>query len=245
MSQETKFSALSKLIDLEEVVNTRTPVWNIGGNGDIRVKLDTDVNDQEWYVLSNAERGEPLEGMVSCWAFPHFNGAYDQYGYEPVNFCFKTFAALLESFHTENVVWAYDIEEHTRRVEMMIGAEEYKRQQEEKARKEAEIDAMPPRTVEMSEREYRQYQDWLLAQQSNDIHPWLDSEEFQAEFGVKPTSPIPPAFRQAFDEQPDPQSQLLDNMKSWGLDQRIFTSRKEVIDFLLRNQRQDDNKPQP
>jgi hypothetical protein len=102
------------------VVNTRTPVWDIKGTGDIRVKLDTDVSGQEWYVFSDdSGRAEPLEGMVSCRAFPHFNGAHDQFRYEPVAFCFKTFAALLEAHPTESIIWAYDLEEYHQRVRML------------------------------------------------------------------------------------------------------------------------------
>lgn len=113
-----KFSTPRKLADLEEVINTRTPVWDIGGSGDVRVKLDTDVNDKEWYVLTNVERGEPLTGLVPCWAFPHFNGAYDQFAYEPAQFCFKNLDQLLGAFPTDRAIWAYDKEEYARRLEM-------------------------------------------------------------------------------------------------------------------------------
>jgi len=115
---EKKFSPLSKLADLEAVINTRTPVWDIGRNGDVRIKLDTDVNDQEWYVLSDDRNVEPLYGKVECWAFPHFNGAHDQYSYEPVAFCFKTFAELLAAHPTERAIWGYNLDEYAQRVRM-------------------------------------------------------------------------------------------------------------------------------
>jgi len=115
-TMETKFSTPSKLVDLEEVIDTRTPVWDIYGSGDVRIKLDTDVNDQEWYVLSDDRSKEPLYGKVECWAFPHFNGAHDQYSYEPVAFCFKTFAELLEAYPTERAIWAYDEDEYAGRL---------------------------------------------------------------------------------------------------------------------------------
>jgi hypothetical protein len=70
MEKEPKFSTPRKLRDLEEVINTRTPVWDIDGSGDVRIKLDTDVNGQEWYVLSDDRSGDPLYGKVECWAFP-------------------------------------------------------------------------------------------------------------------------------------------------------------------------------
>jgi len=113
---ETKFSIPRKLIDLEEVINTRTPVWDIDGSGDVRIKFDTDVNGQEWYVLSDDRNVDPLYGKVECWAFPHFNGAFDQYRYVPVAFCFKTFAELLAAYPTERAMWGYNEEEYARRL---------------------------------------------------------------------------------------------------------------------------------
>lgn len=116
MAGETKFSTHRKLVDLETVINTRTPVWDVGGSGDVRIKLDTDVNGQDWYVLSDDRSRDPLYGQVACWAFPHFNGAHDQYAYEPVAFCFKTFAGLLEAHPTERAIWAYNEAEYAERL---------------------------------------------------------------------------------------------------------------------------------
>ncbi len=119
---EPKFSTPSKLSDLEAVINTRTPVWDIAGSGDIHIKLDTAVNGQEWYVLfDDSQWNGCFEGEVSCWAFPHFNGAHDTYCYEPVAFCFKTFAELLASEYLkapwkERAIWAYDEEEYATRL---------------------------------------------------------------------------------------------------------------------------------
>jgi hypothetical protein len=119
MTAQAKFSTPSKLIDLEAVVNTRTPVWDIAGSGDVRIKLDTDVNDQEWYVLSDDSKwGGYFKGKVECWAFPHWCGSHDQYAYEPVAFCFKTFTELLEAHPTEHAIWGYDVAKYEQRVRM-------------------------------------------------------------------------------------------------------------------------------
>lgn len=115
MERETKFSPLGKLVDLEAVINTRTPVWDIGRNGDVRIKLDTDVNGQEWYVIWPNDGRCPIKGIVPCWAFPHFNGSFDTYGYEPVEYCFKTLASLLEAYPTGLSMWAYDEAEYAQR----------------------------------------------------------------------------------------------------------------------------------
>lgn len=116
---ERTFSTPSKLVDLETVTNTRTPVWDIDGSGDIRIKLDTDVNGQEWYVITDDSSGcEPFDGIAYCWAFPHFNGAHDYYRYVPCAFCFKTFAELLVAHPTERAIWAYDLEEYAQRIKV-------------------------------------------------------------------------------------------------------------------------------
>lgn len=113
---EPKCSTPAKLIDLEEVINTRTPIWDIGRNGDVRIKLDTDVNGQEWYVISPDDgRHGPIEGIVSCWAFPHWNGDFETYAYVPVAYCFKTFAALLDAHPTERAIWGYNEREYDER----------------------------------------------------------------------------------------------------------------------------------
>ncbi|HEX3639898.1 MAG TPA: hypothetical protein VHV10_01265 [Ktedonobacteraceae bacterium] len=120
MAQERKYSNPRLLSSLEEVAKTRTPIWDISGSGDIRIKLDTDVNGQEWYVIEdNSQRGGSFTGEVQCWAFPHFNGAHDFYSYVPVSFCFKTFASLLEEYpqHTKDARWHYDEKELTERLE--------------------------------------------------------------------------------------------------------------------------------
>jgi len=120
MTQERKYSTPRLLSSLEEVAKTRTPIWDISGSGDIRIKLDTDVNDQEWYVIEDdSKRCGAFSGEVPCWAFPHWNGGNDFYRYVPVAFCFKTFASLLEEYpqHTKYEEWSYDEEEHTERLE--------------------------------------------------------------------------------------------------------------------------------
>jgi hypothetical protein len=63
MTQERKYSTPRLLSSLEEVAKTRTPIWDISGSGDIRIKLDTDVNGQEWYVISDdSKRGRAFTG---------------------------------------------------------------------------------------------------------------------------------------------------------------------------------------
>src|SRR5437588_2679647 len=109
MTQERKYGTPSLLSSLEEVAKTRTPIWD-EWSGDIRIKLDTDVNGQEWYVIQDdSKRGGAFTGEVPCWAFPHFNGSHDFYSYVPVSFCFKTFASLLEEYpqHTHHERWHY------------------------------------------------------------------------------------------------------------------------------------------
>jgi hypothetical protein len=116
--KEANFSQPAKLADLETVINIRTPVYDIERYGDIRIKLDTDVNDKEWYVIEDDSGGcEPIGGVVSCWAFPHFNGGHDFYRYIPVAFCFKTLAALLAAYPTELPIWGYDKGEYAERLE--------------------------------------------------------------------------------------------------------------------------------
>lgn len=126
MTQTSKFSTPSLLINLEEVAKTRTPIWD-EWSGDIRIKLDTDVNGQEWYVIQdNSNRGGTFTGEVPCLAFPHWCGSHDMYSYVPVPFCFKTFASLLEEYpqHTKHAKWHYDKEEYRQRLEHAISQNE-------------------------------------------------------------------------------------------------------------------------
>ncbi len=119
MAQKRKLSTPSLLSSLEAVAKTRTSIFG-GVYGDVHIKLDTDVNDQEWYVVvDDTGLCSTFKGEVPCWAFPHFNGAHDFYRYVPVPFCFKTFASLLEAYpqYTECKEWFYDEIEYAERLE--------------------------------------------------------------------------------------------------------------------------------
>lgn len=119
MTQGKKHSTPRLLSSLEEVAKTRTPIF-YGEYGYVRIKLDTDVNEQEWYVIEDdSKRGGAFTGEVPCWAFPHWCGSHDMYRYVPVAFCFKTFASLLEEYpqYTKYEGWFYDEKEYTQRLE--------------------------------------------------------------------------------------------------------------------------------
>jgi hypothetical protein len=113
------FSEKRSLRDLESVLNTRTRVWLIRGEVEVCLKLETDVNGQEWYVYDvYGGSGNTFKGEVPCWSFPHFNGAYDTYSYVPVPHCFKTIEELMASTYigldAQKSVWAYDVDEYAR-----------------------------------------------------------------------------------------------------------------------------------
>lgn len=116
---EHTYSTPRKLSDLADVVKTRTPIFSDDRHGgDIRIKLDTDVNNHEWYVVTDdSQYGTHFVGMVNCWAFPHFNGAHDFYRYIPVKFCFCTFAEVLLAYpdFAESPRWIYEEEEYATR----------------------------------------------------------------------------------------------------------------------------------